>query len=77
MFRMNGMSRTHGCDGPALRGVTMFSMNGAFYAPRQLLLHCSNQLHPCNDAKTTLPPSMVVVCHERIKSRDGPVRRPG
>ena len=41
MFRMNGMSRAHGCA-----GVTMFRMNGAFIAP----------------AKTTLPPSMAVVC---------------
>ena len=24
---------------------------GRFFAPRQLLLHCSNMLHPCNDAK--------------------------
>ena len=22
------------------------------FAPRQLLLHCSNKLHPCNDAKS-------------------------
>ena len=31
-------------------------------APRQLLLHCSNKLHPCNDAISALPPSLVVVC---------------
>jgi hypothetical protein len=61
MFRMNGMSRTHGCV-----GVTMFRMNGPFFAPRQLLQHCSNMLHPCNDAKTSLPPSMAVVCHGRM-----------
>ncbi len=24
------------------------------------ILHCSNKLHPCNDAKPAFPPSMVV-----------------
>jgi hypothetical protein len=37
-------------------------------APRQLRLHCSSWLHPRNDAKTTLPPSMAGVCHGRIKT---------
>jgi len=28
------------------------------YAPRQLLLHCPNKLHPCNDAISALPTSV-------------------
>jgi hypothetical protein len=71
MFRMNGMSRAHGCA-----GVTMFRMNGAF------VCSCTNDTSAIHGgrsfnapAKTTLPPSMAVVCHGRIKSRDGTVRR--
>jgi len=30
------------------------------FAPRQLLLHCSNKLHPCNDAKPAYMPSMAI-----------------
>ena len=30
------------------------------FAPRQLLLHCPNKLHPCNDAISALPPSLAV-----------------
>ena len=30
------------------------------FAPRQLLLRCSNKLPPCNDAISALPPSMAV-----------------
>ena len=67
MFRMNGMSRAHGCAGATMfrmngmsrahgcAGATMFRMNGSFNAP----------------AETTLPPSLAVVCRGRIKSRDG------
>ncbi len=39
---------------------------GKKYAPRQLLLHCSNKLHPCSDAFFALSPSMVVVHHLRL-----------
>jgi len=28
------------------------------------VLHCSDKLHPCNDAIPALPPSMAVVCHK-------------
>jgi hypothetical protein len=44
---------------------------GRLCAPLQLLLHWSDKLHPCNDAQTTLPPFMAVVCHGRIRPRDG------
>ena len=44
----------------------MFSQIGQLFlpetAPRQLLLHCSNKLHPCDDAFPALPLSLVVVC---------------
>jgi hypothetical protein len=36
-------------------------MDGQTFAPRQLLLLCPTKLHPCNDATSALPPSMVVV----------------
>ncbi len=36
------------------------SADGEKVAPRQLLLHSPNKLHPCNDASTALPPSMAV-----------------
>ena len=39
----------------------MYRMYGQIFAPRQLLLRCSNMLHPCNYAKSALPPSMAVV----------------
>ena len=35
-------------------------LHGRFFAPRQLLLRCPDKLHPCNDAKPALPPSMAV-----------------
>ncbi len=44
-------------------GVTMYRMYEQVFAPRQLLLHCPNKLHPCKDAIPALPPSMAVVCH--------------
>ncbi len=60
MFRMNGMSRAH------KRKSDDVQENEAFNAPRQLLRHCSNWIHPFNNAETTLPPSMAAVC-------DGPI----
>ncbi len=39
-------------------------------APRQLLLHCSNKLHPCSDAFSAFPPSVVVVCSECMDAQD-------
>jgi len=43
-------------------GAAMRGMDGQKFAPWQLLLRCSNKLHPCNDAISALPPSMVGVC---------------
>jgi len=42
-------------------------MGGQIFAPRQLLLHCPNKLHPCNDAISALPPSVVVVLRKSIE----------
>lgn len=30
----------------------MYRMSGQIFASRQLLMHCSNKSHPCNDAKS-------------------------
>ena len=35
------------------------------------VLRCSNMLHPCNDAISALPPSMVVVCRKEQGRRCG------
>ena len=49
---MDCMPWAHGCAGTAM------SMDGlsSKIAPRQLLLHCSNKLHPCSDAFSAFPP---------------------
>ena len=59
MHRMYGMAQ-RARDG----GVRMHRMYGQIFAPRQPLLRCSNKLHPCNDAISALPPSVVVVWHK-------------
>jgi hypothetical protein len=42
-------------------GALMYRMYGQIFAPRQQLLRCPDKLHPCNDAISALPPSVVVV----------------
>ncbi len=38
------------------------------FAPRQLLLHCSTKLHPCNDAKPAYMPSMAISVRSRSEA---------
>ena len=44
-----------------MRAFFMYRLYGQKFAPRQQLLRCPNKLHPCNDAISALPASMVGV----------------
>ncbi len=45
-------------------------MGWQIFAPRQQLLRCPTKLHPCNDAISALPPSVVVVCRKEPGNGD-------
>ena len=52
---------------------TVHSVHNQFFAPRQLLLHCSNKLHPCNDAKSAYDRHGRRKCRLRRSSYLAPV----
>ena len=74
MYRTQCISFVHDCMDAGVRAkqevraeeseatIYMEVLSGSIFAPRQLLLHCSNKLHPCSDAIPTFPPSEAVVC---------------
>ncbi len=78
---MNGMSRCQGWQGAtnvhgrtdicssAIARLCLLSRSTAYI--HVSVLHCSNKLHPCNNAISALPPSVVVVC--RGAREDGAV----